>query len=204
MALEPQGREPTMFLQGTKVEWRVSLPDFPSSLWDLAYQFAKTDASHTVAAASQADESFLVSLDAVATRNWVQGRYYWQALATEQADNSNVRPAGVGFTDVLGQFAKETELRSFWERVVTDLEAVIERRASRTDINYAIEGVSVASMDHAQLLAALDHARRRLRTAQNKENATLGLPVSSHVQTRMTRRGGAFSRDRRVLERLVR
>lgn len=202
-AIDPANTEPRHFLQGELVEWRLGFDDFPAADWDLKYVFAKSDASHTLTGVAQPEDDFLISITAAQSQQWSPGRYSWQAIVSEKAGLA-VHSIGRGITEVIGQFVHETDVRLYYEKLVAELEALLLGRADRADINSAIDGISIAQMDHEQLQAALDTARRRLVSARNREAAALGYPVSSTLQVRMRSRRGGVSLGRRAGETLVR
>lgn len=61
---------------------------------------------------------------------------------------------------------------TFNERIVTALEAAIEKRASKTQLEQSVEGVAVKYMTLAEMTDALDRYRRKVRKEQARKSGT--------------------------------
>jgi hypothetical protein len=149
-------REPDKLSAGTTWTWRRDdLSDYPANGgWSLSYAFAMLGAQFVVnggmVVASGA--SFLVTVPVATTSPIVPGTYTWGARVAD--GGGNVYEAGRGRLLVLPSLVAGADPRTHARKVLDAIEAAIEGRASRTDLQYEIGGQRLAA-------APVEHPARR-------------------------------------------
>lgn len=172
MAAPIPTREPLEFVLSTSVSWRRELADFAADDgWSLTYYLDGPDEQTIAAAADGAGH--LVELTPAETGAFSAGVYAWQALAT---DGTDVVPVGAGTLEVKPNQAAATlsaaeveARRPFAERMLEAIEATLERRASKDQQSYTIEGRSLQRMRVEELerwRASYKRQVRKIRRAQ--------------------------------------
>ncbi len=145
---------PKTITAGESVSWRVSLADYPaSSSWVLTYTLVKSDNQIQIAAsASGADH--LVEIPFATTQAYDPGEYDYQAHVSNGTERYRV---GSGKIKILTDFSTQTDgydNRSHNRKVLDALEAVIENRASKTQLTQTVGPVQIQHMSHDELMQA--------------------------------------------------
>lgn len=169
MAAAVPTMEPVEVYAGDSIHFTKSLADYPSSEWDLAYRILKQsgDAIDITAAADGSD--FEIHVTAAATAAWTAGDYWLIGFVTDGTDRVQIYR---GQLKVLPDPAVSANFdgRSYLQRVLEKLEAVIEEGVIREVIRYSYGGVTT---EVQSLKDALD-ARDRIKAAIGQEVSQVG------------------------------
>lgn len=176
--------EPSEFVAGDTVSWKISLPNFPASAgWVLSYE-AKNSAGKlaTITAAADGDDH-LVTIAPATSGNYAAGSYAYNAYATLAGARHRVRH---GSWKVLPNLAAAGALdtRSHAVKVLEAIEAVIEGRATKQQASYIIGGRSLAFIPHTDLLALRSSYQKEVRREQDAERIRKGLGGRGRIRTR--------------------
>jgi hypothetical protein len=146
MAADIPTTEPLFARAGDTWKWTRTLEDYPaSSGWTLKYRFKNADGGfEIVATASGSDHS--VTVAAATSAAYAAGKYSW--VAWVEGGSSEKYTVDSGSFTVQSDYraiAAATGLddRSHARKVLTAIEAVIERRATKDQEEYTIEGRSL-------------------------------------------------------------
>lgn len=155
MAADIPTTEPLSARAGDTWKWTRTLADYPASDgWTLKYRFKNAAGGfEVVATASGADHA--VSVAASTTAAYVAGDYNW--IAWVEGGTSEKYTVDSGSITVESDYrgaAATVALddRSHARKVLTAIEAVIERRATLDQMRYEIEGRSLERTPIADLL----------------------------------------------------
>lgn len=173
---------PSRLTAGDSAEWTISLPDYPAPTWTLKYYLVK-DGKQIVITGTQygSTEEHHISVDAATTAAWQPGTYSYQAKASNGTDRKD---AGSGTVVIEPDFAQQGsgyDDRSFAKKSLDAIEAVIERRASKSQQEYQIAGRALKFMTMEELLNARDRFRAEVR---NQERKKAGKPAFGAVKVR--------------------
>ena len=125
-------------------------------------------------AATSTGSAWLVLVSAAITASWAKGQMGFAVRASKAGEIVTVE-RGV-FSVAANPATADLDQRTHAAKVLDALEAAIEGRASRTDLEIQFEdGRRVKSMSHGELLKMRDAYAAKVRTEQRKA-AGLGAP----------------------------
>jgi len=175
---------PIKVVAGDTWQWRVEdLTDYPASEgWSLKYTFLNSSGKVSIDASADGD-NFLVSEAAAGTANHSAGIYSWEASVSKGGDRFRV---GTGTIEVLPNFTAQTSLdtRSHARKVLESIEAVLEKRATKDQEEYSIEGRSLKRTPLTELIKLRDKYRREVSNEEAAENLKKGLGSGRMILTR--------------------
>lgn len=137
--------EPDTVHAGTRIRWTRTVPDHEAGDgWSVSYWLVReSEVSHRIEVVATGDgDVWTVDVLPDESSQWIPGRYRWQMVATK-ADDGDV--VGTGTIVVAENFATGAvvDTRSHARRVLEAVEAVIEDRATKDQMGYAIGGRSL-------------------------------------------------------------
>ena len=156
---------PKIITVGTSVSWGFFLTDFPASSWDLTYSLTMPGRSISISAVADGD-NFLIELPYADTALYKAGVYDYQAHVDNGEERYLVDSGTVTITDDLSTKTCGNDGRTHTKRVLDAIEAVIENRASKTQLTQSAAGVEVQHMTMEQLISARDKYRVRYLNEQ--------------------------------------
>ncbi len=166
---------------------------FPASIgWSLEFTFRASvgDAiqSNKIDFASTADgDNHFASVAATATASWVPDDYTGTIRAVKSGDKATIWQ---GRLKVLSEFKTaqdNTEWRSWAEKCLDNIEAVISGRATRDVLNSTIAGQSIGRLTPEQLFLLRDRFKAELLAEREKEDVANGKPSKSLIGVVFTR-----------------
>lgn len=164
---------PSELIIGDTWSWDESLPNYPASTWTMTFYFVNSAAAFSVVASASGDD-YAVSVNATITDGRTAGRYRWSARVT---DGTDVHTLAQGWTDVLANVTAAQDARSSARRTLDAVEATLEGRATRDDLNTAINGRSISRIPISELLQWRDRLKEEARAQEEGENAGLGRDI---------------------------
>lgn len=183
MAIPVAEFEPVSFFVGDTVTWRKSLSDYPADQsWALSYFFQGPGFFSTAAAASGA--SHLVTIAAATTLGQVPGRYRLIGITTKASERATVYDGecllGRNFAEDLAGF----DTRSHARKCLEAIEAVLEGRASRSDLTYSIAGRQVGHYTLKELIEARDYWASKVLEEERQALIDAGQGPKHHIAVR--------------------
>lgn len=157
--------EPLELNAGDTWQWTRDFSDYPSSLWALTYYFRHPDVEEVKSFTGTADgaDGFAITVAATATVAYVPGRWSWTARVSYL---TTVTTVDRGLVQIHADYADDrNDHRSYNERCLDAIEAVIENRANTDQASWSIEGRSVSRMSIDELWSM----RRRFKDAVARE-----------------------------------
>lgn len=176
---------------GDAWSWNVSLADFDSSLYTLKISFRGGGQKLDITATPNGvGFDYVLYAAPSATKVWTaKSEVSWSAYVTLNADGTDAfgNPGHAGDKTELARGtvvilpeisaqANDYDGRTWARRSLDAIEAVIEGRASRADLEYQIGSRHLRSMSHAELLAA----RGEFRAMVNRELTEAGQLSPQH------------------------
>lgn len=128
--------EPGKIAAGDSLNWTRHLSPYKAADgWVLHYALFNALAAYTITAAADGD-SHLVDVAGSVTDTWAPGRYDWTAYVTRESDNAR-RQLFTGTLVVAPNLAsgQPYDGRSHARRMLDAIEAVIEKRASKQELD---------------------------------------------------------------------
>ncbi|MBD8875428.1 hypothetical protein [Roseibium polysiphoniae] len=173
--------EPLIIRAGDFVQWRKPdlAADYPPSVYALEYQSVmEANASiRFTLNATDLDGVFDVSAASAATASYETGVYHWVAVMTRISDGAK-RTVNQGRFEVLADLATATgDQRSHHERMLAQLEALLEGRAKSDVDSYEIAGRKIAKLSPEQLMDWAAKYRRLVRKEREQRAGNSGRKV---------------------------
>lgn len=136
---------PSRLTVGESVSWKWSDSRFPSTSWDLVYTLV--NAGKQIQIAATADGSnHLIEVTSSVSSEYTAGRYSWQAHVSKGVERYKVGEGSIEIGRDLSTHQYGTEIRSHVKKVLDALEAAIEGRASKTQVQQSVGGVQIQHM----------------------------------------------------------
>lgn len=171
--------EPDEAVAGDLWSWKKSVPGYPASEgWALTYHFANSSANFSISASGDGAD-FLVE---VTPENPAPGLYNWAATVKKGAARITVGSGSI--TVHPDPESGSADLRSYAQKIVDAIEAVIEKRASKDQENYSIDGRSLARTPIADLLLLRDRFRKELANEKAKNRIAQGRKSRRNIRLR--------------------
>jgi hypothetical protein len=178
-------REPEQIVAGDTLRFsRGDLAgDYPADQgWTLTYE--ARNAGGTVAfAAAASGSSFAVSVAASTTTAWLPGDYLLGGYVSKGAERYEVYR---GFLRILPNLAAAgaADRRSHAQKVLDAIEAVIEKRATRDQESYEVEGRKLTRTPLADLIRLRQLYRAEVARERSAERLAAGLPGRNRLLVR--------------------
>ena len=179
-------QEPGRLVAGDSWSWSKSLADYPAPTWTLTYQFVSRDARFAITATADGSDH-KVAVAPTVSKDFAPDRYLWEAYVTDGADRHRV---GFGELEVLPDFERQAagyDGRSHAERTLEAIEAVIEKRATKDQMSYAIEDRRLDRTPIADLLKFRDRYRAEVQSEKTSKRLAAGKGSGRMVLTRFGR-----------------
>jgi hypothetical protein len=165
--------EPAQIRAGDTWQWRrEDLVDYPATVWTLSYAFKNAVKGFSFDATADG-AFFAVSVVAAETGDYPAGIYRWAAQVAKGDERHTVT---IGTTEVLPDVFADPDAaldtRSHARRVLDAIQATIEGRASRDQMEYSINNRTLRRTPMADLLLLRD----RYRAEVQAEDAPAGTP----------------------------
>ena len=169
---------PSKLTAGESVSWSVTLDDFPASDgWGVTYTLVKSDTRIQIV--STADGiSHLIEIPYTTTADYEAGEYRYQAHVSNDVERYQVAD---GIIKILPDFATKTtghDARTWVEIAIDALEAAIEGRASKTQLQQSINGIQVQHLSLNDQLTALSRLKRILANQKIAKTGLKSMKVS--------------------------
>lgn len=181
--------EPTKIYAGDTVTWSRAVNGYSAVAGDtLAYSFNAKDQRFGAANTGlETGAEFEMSLSGTVTAKIAPGRYAWTAFATTDSARA---PVASGMLDVLPNLldGKPFDVRSNARKVLDAIDAVIERRATKDQESYTVEGRSLIRTPIPQLLVLRDRYAGIVQSEDTAANLAAGIGGNPrHIHTRFNR-----------------
>ena len=184
-------REPETFRQGDTVKWAKTVTHLgesrtPGDSWVLTYTLAKENYTATITSTTDhGGGAFEVVVAATATADYEPGVYVWVAVVSKAAEVFTVDEGRLEVVPGLAQYSRGLEGRSWAERTLEAVEALIEGRADFDQDSYSIAGRSLTLMNISELMDWQARLRRRVASEERKRRVESGRDPGSTVRLRM-------------------
>lgn len=181
--------EPAELRAGLNWDWRRDdLTDYPSGTYVLTYWFKKkgaTGANFSIVAATSG-AGYLVGVAAATTAAYVAGDYSWVAVVTA---GSNAYEVDDGNLTLLPKYNSVADLddRSHARRVLDAIEAAIEGRASKVQLEYSILNRAIKFWAPADLIKFRQQYKSEVAAEEAAANVASGGVNSRRTYVRFGR-----------------
>jgi hypothetical protein len=179
-------REPLALIAGDRWSWkRLDLTEY-STGYALSYS-ARLEANggeEITISASVSGTDFIVEIASALTAAYPKGNYHWQAYITRASDNERVTIDSGTFNVHPNRDLETTDPRSHTKIVLDSIEAVIEKRATKDQESYSLNGRSLTRTSVDELVRLRDSYRAKYNVELRRERVKNGLGHSGRLLTR--------------------
>ena len=180
-------REPLALVIADRWAWkRDDLGDYPAASYTLKYACRLEAAGSTEIeiTATANGTAFKVEVAAATTATYTTGIYHWQAYITRNSDSERVTVDTGTFEIRANRDLATGDPRGHYKIVLDNIEAVIEKRATKDQESYSINGRSLTRTSLDELVRLRDTYRAKYLTELNRERARKGLGHRGRLLTR--------------------
>lgn len=158
--------EPGSLYVGDSITWLRDLPEYPATAYVLHYAFSNAASVFKFDAVNESGKH-RVAVAPVDSAKWSHGRYDWIAYVTDNAGTRKVVDSGVTIVRANPAAVAPIDSRSHARKMLDAIEAALERRASKDELDMLRATFGQRSMDRMQNTAgmpALIIARDKYKT----------------------------------------
>lgn len=172
--------EPSEIRAGDAFTWTKTLSEYPASTHTLEYILFNADKRIVIATTPDGDD-FDIDVASATSAAYLAGDYDWIAQASIAGERYT---ADSGKITILPDVLAAQDGRSFAQRSLAAIEAVMENRASMDQEAYTINGRSLSRTPALELIQLRDYFRNEVSSEQDLINAADGKPSRKRVSTR--------------------
>ena len=177
---------PTEIVAGDSVQWRTpEHSDYTiADSWILTYAFVNANQQFEVTCSDNGDQTHLASMTSAETGLLKSGTYKWQGYVTKGTDRKTLY---TGELEVKTNFAVQEDgydARTFWQITLTNVEAVLQERATMDQSSYTINGRQLSRTPMSDLLELYDKAKYMVAMADREEAINKGLGHKGTIKVR--------------------
>lgn len=173
--------EPKTIHAGSSYSWSKSLSDYPASDgWTLKYSIVNCDNQFDVTAVANGDD-YDVTIATTDSAEYVEGAYKFVGYVEKAGERVQVYGADLV---IRPDFTNAADMRSYAERVLEAVEAVIEGTASKDQQSVMIDGQTLVRRPVADLITLRDRFKREVESERRAQDAASGVGGSGRVQLR--------------------
>ena len=175
--------EPSEIIAGDTLKFQKSLSDYSSSTWTLTYYLLKSGTQITFSASASGTDH-LVNVSNTTTAGWAAGIYKWESYISKTGERYKISSGTIEIKPNLAAQTTGYDARSHVKKVLDAIEAVIEGRASRTDLSYTINDRTIQHMGPEELIKWHSHYKKLYMQELQAEKIKQGLTPDSKVLVR--------------------
>lgn len=180
--------EPAEFVAGDRITWKKADLgiDYNPASYSLTYSARLENNSDTEISitAGESGSEYVVEIPAATSKNYRIGTYHWQAYITRQSDNERVTVDSGTFKVLPDRANSNLDPRNHIKKVLDNIEAVIEGRATKDQESYSIQGRSLSRTPIADLIMLRSQYKAELVREQRAERIKNGLGHSGIIKVR--------------------
>jgi len=179
-------REPLAFIAGDRWAWkRLDLAQY-SSGYALSYSARReADGGEEITiSASISGTDFIVEVPSATTAAFPPGVYHWQAYITRASDSQRITIDSGTFDVSPNRDLATSDPRSHNKKVLDSIMAVIEKRATKDQESYSLNGRSLTRTSVEELQRLKNNYQAMYNAEVRRERIKNGLGHSGKIKTR--------------------
>lgn len=147
---------------GDTWEWTDELSEYPAPTWTLNFHLVNSGGVIQITASASGEDHASSVLPAT-TSGYTAGRYRWAAQVTDGTDTFTIEK---GWVEILPDPTIAQDARSQARRTLDAIEAVLEGRATRDDLNVSVNGRAISRIPIPELLQWRDRLKEEVRVQE--------------------------------------
>jgi len=175
-------REPLEITVGDTVEWTRALPDYPADDgWVLKYALRGPAVVNLQSEADGSAHKITITTDTLT----VHGTYYTQGYVEKDTERHTVYTGRIKANPSLTEAIAGYDGRSHAQRVIDAIEAIIEGRATKDQLELQIDGRRLVRTPLEELIRIRQKYRHELAAQVGREKRRQGRGVGRTVKFRL-------------------
>jgi len=179
-------REPLAFIAGDRWSWKRLDLALYSSGYALTYSARReADGGEEITiSASISGTDFIVEIPSATTAAYPPGVYHWQAYITRASDSQRITIDSGTFDVSPNRDLATSDPRSHNKKVLDSIMAVIEKRATKDQESYSLNGRSLTRTSVEELQRLKNNYQAMYNAEVRRERIKNGLGHSGKIKTR--------------------
>ena len=165
---------------GRRWYWDESLSDYSPSLYTLEIILKKADGSPAKITTSDNSGAHLIDESAATTAVIPAGYYVYSAYVFEIADTTNIIQVETGIVEILPDPMQAGDVRTFAQKVVDKLEAVLLVVSGNTMQSVSIDGRTYTYKDETDLIKRLEYWQAQAGMSIKKRRQRILTQFTNH------------------------
>ncbi len=185
MAASTPTTEPDTLVAGNTWKWERNFSDYPASdSWSLTYYLRKTGSSGITITTSVNSDAHLVNVAASSTASYSPGVWDFRGYVSKSGERYEIFNGILKIEADPATAASSYDPRSHAQIVLDAIESVLESRATKEILNFSVEGNSLSSIPHGDLLALRSRYRIEVDREKTAERLKMGRGSGRRILTR--------------------
>lgn len=179
---------PSTMRAGDTIEWDESVSDYPAGNgYTLAFSLRSQGKAPITITANSNGNDYAISVAPANTTAWTPGNYYYQAYVFMSSNGvvTEKHTLQAGQVEILANLtAADSQLdpRSHAKKCLDAIEAVLEGRATRSELSYSIAGRSISLMTPSEIVEWRDYYSKEYADELNADAVEQGKDSSAQVK----------------------
>lgn len=178
--------EPQIIVVGDLVQWRRTdlFTDYPDSEYAISYvsrQSADSSGAEFSVTGSVTSGEWIFSIPSATSSAFTAGDYFWQLEVRRLSDSERVI-INRGSWDVFVDLDNAADPRSFAQRILDRVEALLEGKFVHDADSISVNGRTLSKMDQEDLQQTRNNMLAEVRREQAYERIALGLPSKQTIK----------------------
>ena len=178
--------EPQIIVVGDLVQWRRTdlFADYPDSEYAISYvsrQSADSSGAEFSVSGSVTSGEWIFSIPSATSAAFSAGNYFWQLEIRRLSDSERVI-INRGSWDVFVDLDNAADPRSFAQRILDRVEALLEGKFVHDADSISVNGRTLSKMDQEDLQETRNNMLAEVRREQAYERIALGLPSKQTIK----------------------
>lgn len=177
--------EPETFSAGDSLSWKKSLADFvPADGYSLTYCFRGLNLTSLDVTSTASGATHLVTIATDASASLIPGEYTVAGYAVKSGERVEIYRGTVAVTQNIFTIEAGKDTRTQARRILDNVEAVIEGRASSSILGSTVDGTRLDRIPMVDLIMLRDKYKQLVLSEQQLEKIRSGRAASNSVFTR--------------------
>ena len=172
--------EPRKITAGLSYSWDKTLSDYPATAWTLAYSLVNNANQYDVTASADGDD-YAAAITKAASAAFEPGAYRLIGYVDDGTDRTQVY---IGDLIVEPDFTKVSDRRSYAEKTLEAIEAVVAHAATKDQESITVDGQTLVRRKPADLIMLRDRFKREVAAEKRAADFAAGIGGTGRVQLR--------------------
>jgi len=174
---------PSQIVAGDTLNFCRSLSDYQAADgYQISYKLVNTAAVIEFSGADQGGGEWLFDIKPSTTESWQSGKFTWYEIATKGPDRFTLAS---GNTEIKPDPTAAHDTRSYAQKMLDAVEALLQKKATKDQQNYAINGRSLTRYSVEDLIALRDKFKAEVAQEKQRQDLENGLGTNKIIRTRL-------------------